>query len=185
MTTQHCICSWKYSSELYEKICDIAPTGHVWSTKMIQIELPSNDMEQTTVRKYAIVKAINQHLQNKDSSLCIKKTFIAPHHFLVSLLQWRLDNNVKAFTKLLSFTDLGNICDADNAASRLREKITPFNILFKDIILATNMTTTTKYLYRLFWGHGLKSYSKSRVFTEAQFRRQKQEINANYPYKYK
>ena len=70
MTTKPCICAWPNCSELYAKICDSAPTGHVWDSKIICMELPSTDMDKMPVRKFALAKVVNHHLQNKDSS-CI------------------------------------------------------------------------------------------------------------------
>ena len=73
MTTKPCICAWPNCSNFYAKICDSAPTGHVLNSKIIRMELPSNDMDKMTVRKFNLAKAVNRYLQNKDSSCIFKK----------------------------------------------------------------------------------------------------------------
>ena len=51
-----------------------------------------------------------------------KNLFIAPHHFPICLLRWRSANNIIAYTKLLSLSDMSNMNDENNERHYLKEE---------------------------------------------------------------
>ena len=124
MPMKPCICSWHDCDALHASICEIAPASHAWCQNNIRIAFSSCDPQQLSVFKYALLQAIYKHIPVRQLSInsSQKNLFIAPHHFPICLLQWREQNNVKAFTKLLSVSDMGNIDDSNNGRQLLSER---------------------------------------------------------------
>ena len=124
MTNNLCICSWPDCTTLRDKIREIAPASHVWCKPNIRIQFSSCDVTELSIKKYALRKAILKHIPIR-STLCTssqKNLFLAPHHFLICLLQWRVANNVVAFTKLLSLSDISTMDDSNHDSHYLKEE---------------------------------------------------------------
>ena len=124
MSTNPCVCSWHDCDALHASIREIAPSSHAWCQNNIRIQFSSCDLQQLSLKKYALRQAIFNHITVRQLSIYCSQInlFIAPHHFPICLLQWREQNNVKAFTKLLSVSDMGNIDDSNNGRQLLSER---------------------------------------------------------------
>ena len=123
MTDKPCICSWKDCKTLHLNIWQITPASHVWNQPIIRLQFPKTSTQSLSLKKYALQQTILRHLSiDKSRHLCLKNIFIAPHHFPISLLEWRRRNGINTFTKYLSPSDLGNMRCIDNVYESFREK---------------------------------------------------------------
>ena len=124
MSTNPCVCSWHDCDALHVSIREIAPSSHAWCQNNIRITFASCDLRQLSLKKYALRQAIFKHISMRQLSINYsqKNIFIAPHHFPLCLLEWREKHNVKAFTKLLSVSDVSNMEDTDNGRQLLKER---------------------------------------------------------------
>ena len=123
MSNNLCICAWPDCITLRDNIRKIAPASHVWCSPNIRIQFPSLDVQDLSLKKYALRQAIFKHIPIRHT-FCLssqKNLFIAPHHFPICLLQWRIANNIVAFTKLISLSDLGDMDDTNNDRQYLKE----------------------------------------------------------------
>ena len=124
MSTHPCVCSWHDCDALHASICEIAPSSHAWCQNNIRIAFSSCDPQQLSVFKYALLQAIYKHIPVRQLSInsSQKNLFIAPHHFPICLLRWRSANNIIAYTKLLSLSDMSNMNDENNERHYLKEE---------------------------------------------------------------
>ena len=123
MTTKPCVCSWSDCKSLHLNIRELTPASHVWNQSIIRIQFTTTNMEELLLKKYALHQAIIRHLHIQQSVVATTKNiFVAPHHFPISLLTWRLRNGVNSFTNYLSLEDLGNMNCPDHIFQSFREK---------------------------------------------------------------
>ena len=62
MTNNLCLCAWPDCTTLRDSIRETAPASHVWCSPNIRIEFSSLDMQDLSIKKYALRQAILKHI---------------------------------------------------------------------------------------------------------------------------
>ena len=153
MTDKPCICTWKDCETLHLNIRQITPASHVWNQPIIRLQFPKSDPQSLSLKKYALQQSILRNLLLDKSRLSsYKHIFIAPHHFPISLLEWRSRNGINTFTKYLSPADLGNMGCNDNIFERFCEYANSVAMFLR----SHDSTTSIRNIPNVTYNHPLK-----------------------------
>ena len=100
-----CICKWVKCEKLRESVMSSLSPNHVWTQKIIRIDIKDKDMDTMSINKFALHNSISRHiLKEENKNELLSYIFLYPHHFPIALLSWMKETSSSfSFLKPLSF----------------------------------------------------------------------------------
>ena len=97
-----CSCTWKDCGLYTKQLNEVAPENHPWRSSVIRIITSAVSTQNQTENKVTFNRSIQHYLFDNGRIEMPSTVFIAPHHFPVSLFNWRQSNPNSRFTDYLS-----------------------------------------------------------------------------------